>query len=104
MTGKQSTDYHYNVMIRISQILWDAESIFHIAQHNLTPEEVEEAVFEENPIILKGREKRYIILSRCRSGRYLTVFVAFKLKGRVRVITARDMNTNERKYYKRRGK
>jgi len=91
-------------MIRISQILWDADSIFHIARHNISPEEVEEAVFEGNPIILKGREKRYIILSQCSSGRQLTIVVAFKLKGRVRVITARDMNTKERKYYNRRGK
>ena len=91
-------------MITISQILWDADSIFHIARHNLTPEEIEDAIFEGDRIILKWREKRYIILSQCSSGRHLTIVVAFKMKGRVRVITARNMNKQERTYYKRRGK
>jgi uncharacterized DUF497 family protein len=90
--------------MKITQILWDADSIYHIAKHNVTPEEVEEAVFEGNAIVLKGKEKRYIILSETISGRYLTVVVAFKLKGRVQVITARDMDEKEKKYYKRRGK
>jgi len=30
--------------------------------------------------------------------------VAFKLKGRIKIITARDMDEKERKYYQRRGK
>ncbi|MEW6676213.1 MAG: BrnT family toxin [Nitrospirota bacterium] len=90
--------------MKITQILWDADSIYHIARHNVTPEEVEEAVFEGNSIVLKGKEKRYIILSKTISGRYLTIVVVFKLKGRVQVITARDMDEKERKYYKRRGK
>lgn len=90
--------------MKITQILWDADTIYHIAKHNVSPGEVEEAVFEGNSIILKGRESRYIILSKTISGRYLTIVVAFKLKGRVRVITARDMDDKERRYYKRRGK
>jgi uncharacterized DUF497 family protein len=91
-------------MMKITQILWDADSVYHITKHNVTPEEVEEAVFEGNAIVLKGKEKRYIILSKTISGRYLTIVVAFKLKGRVQVITARDMDEKERKYYKRGGK
>jgi hypothetical protein len=90
--------------MRISQILWDDESIYHIARHGISPIEVEEAIFEGNPLILKGREKRYIILSKTLGGRYLTIVIAFKLKGRVKIITARDMDEKERKYYKKRGK
>ena len=90
--------------MKITQILWDADSIYHIAKHHVTPEEVEEAIFEGNTIILKGKEKRYIVLSKTVSGRYLTVVVAFKLKGRVQVITARDMDDKEKQYYKRKGK
>jgi len=88
-------------MIRISQILWDAESIVHIARHNVSPEEVEEAIFEDRPLILKGREKRYIILAVTGSGRQLMIVVAFKWKGRVRMITARDMSSSERHYYRK---
>ncbi|MBM4141965.1 MAG: BrnT family toxin [Nitrospira sp.] len=90
--------------MKITQILWDAESIYHIVRHNVIPEEVEEAVFEGNAIVLKAKEKRYIVLSKTISGRYLTIVVVFKLKGRVQVITARDMDEKERKYYKRKGK
>lgn len=90
--------------MKITQIVWDADSIYHIAKHNVTPKEVEEAVFEGNSIILKGRENRYIIFSKSFSGRYLTIVAAFRLKGRVRVITARDMDEKERRYYRRKGK
>jgi len=90
--------------MKISQILWDADSIYHIAKHNVTPEEVEEAVFEGNSIVLKAKEKRYIVLSQTISKRCLTIVIAFKLKGRVQIITARDMDEKERKFYKRRGK
>lgn len=90
--------------MKITQILWDADSIYHIAKHNVTPEEVEEAVFEGNAIVLRGKEKRYVVLSKTTSGRFLTIAIAFKLKGRVQIITARDMDEKERKYYRRRGK
>ncbi|MBI4653568.1 MAG: BrnT family toxin [Nitrospirae bacterium] len=90
--------------MKVSQILWDEETVFHIAKHGISPVEVEEVVFGDNPLILKGREGKYIVLSKTLSGRYLTVVIAFKLKGRAKVITARDMDEKERKYYKRRGK
>jgi uncharacterized DUF497 family protein len=87
--------------MKISQVLWDVDSILHVAKHHIEPEEVEEAIFEENSIVLKSREKRYIVLSQGSSGRYLMIVVAFKMKGRVRVITARKMNRKERAYYNR---
>ncbi len=90
--------------MRISQILWNAESVAHISRHRITPQEVEEAVFDGNPLVFKTRDKRYVVLSQTLSGRYLMVVIAFKLKGRVSVITARDMDEKERKYYRRRGK
>ncbi|MDP3296249.1 MAG: BrnT family toxin [Thermodesulfovibrionia bacterium] len=90
--------------MKISQILWDEESVYHIAKHGISPREVEEAIFEGSPLVLKGRDGKYIVLSRSLSGRYLIIIAAFKLKGRVKVITARDMDEKERKYYQRRGK
>lgn len=87
--------------MRISQILWDVDSILHVGRHHVEPEEVEEAIFEGNSVVLKSRQKGYIVLSQSGSGRYLMIVVAFKMKGRVRVITAREMNRKERAYYKR---
>lgn len=90
--------------MKISQILWDLDSILHIARHNIQPEEVEEAIFETDSIVLKSRQGRYIVLSQTGAGRYLMIVVAFKMKGRVRVITAREMNRKERTYYKSQAK
>jgi uncharacterized protein len=95
--------YHYNVM-KISQILWDVDSILHIAKHHVEPEEVEEAIFEGDAIVLKGRQGSYILLSQSGSGKYLMIVVAFKMKGRIRVITAREMNRKERIYYRSQAK
>lgn len=90
--------------MKITQVLWDADSIYHIAKHKVTPEEVEEALFEGYSIVFKARGKQYTVLSQSISGRYLMTVIAFKLKGRVRIITARDMDKRERKYYTRKGK
>jgi len=65
--------------MKISQITWDEESIYHIAKHGISPREVEEAVFEGNPLRLKSREGKYIVLSRTLAKRYLTIVIAFKL-------------------------
>ena len=85
----------------ISMISHHVDSILHIARHHVESGEVEEAIFEGDSILLKSRQKRYVVLSQRGSGRYLMIVVAFKMKGRVRVITAREMNQKERTYYKR---
>jgi uncharacterized DUF497 family protein len=90
--------------MKISQILWDEDSVYHISRHGVSPREIDEAIFEGNSLVLKGREGRYIVLSQTLSGRYLTIIITFKLKGRIKIITARDMDEKERKYYQKRGK
>jgi uncharacterized DUF497 family protein len=80
---------------------WDAKNTEHIAEHGVTPEEAEEACFN-NPLILRAREGKYYVLGTTDSGRYLTVIIRPKFRGLVRVITARDMDTSERHRYQRR--
>ena len=87
--------------MRISSFEWDETNVAHIARHNITPEEVEETCFN-NPLILRGRWKRYYALGQADSGRYLTVIFEVKFRGIVRVITARDMDDSERRRYLRR--
>lgn len=89
----------------ISQLVWNEEIIEHIARHDVTPEEVEEVCFS-GPLILrskqaaKGNNPLYYALGRTESGRYLfIVFVRFK-HARAMVVTARDMNQAEKKYYR----
>ena len=75
-------------------------------KHNVRVDEVWE-VFH-NPdfkaIIYKSPrkgEKRYLALGRTFAGRYLTVAFVRPKKNAVRIITARDMERNERRQYNR---
>ncbi len=90
----------------ISSIRWTDKSIEHIARHAISPKEVEEVCFNENdaPFIRSGRENMHYVFGKTHSGRFLFVVVRFIRQGEVRVITARDMNTWEKNYFKKRGK
>ena len=90
----------------ISSIKWTEECIDHIAIHSVTPQEVEEVCFNEEdlPLIRSGRDKLHYIFGKTVSGRFLFIVVRFLRPGEVRLVTARDMNAWEKKYFKRRGK
>ena len=90
----------------ISSIKWTDKSIEHIARHAISPKEVEEVCFNENdaPFIRSGRENLNYVFGKTYSGRFLFVVVRFIRQGEVRVITARDMNTWGKNYFKKRGK
>jgi uncharacterized DUF497 family protein len=86
----------------VAEILfeWDEANVEHIARHGYDPDEVEE-VFEGKFKIRKGRESAYICYGSTLDGRL--AFIVFKRFGgaRIRVITARDMEDNERRTYRR---
>jgi uncharacterized protein len=90
----------------ISSIRWTADSIEHVAWHGIKPDEVEEVCFNESdvPFIRSGKENLHYVFGKTVSGRFVFVVVRFLRPGEVKVITARDMNTWERNYYKKRGK
>lgn len=44
-------------------------------------------------------EDMYVALGRTYAGRYLIVFFIYKLTKDALIVTARDMNKSERKYY-----
>jgi len=90
----------------VSSIKWKEESIEHIARHLISPQEVEEVCFNENdaPFIRSGRENLHYVFGKTNSGRFLFIVVRFIRQGEVRVITARDMNTWEKTYFKKRSK
>jgi uncharacterized DUF497 family protein len=87
--------------LKILSFEWDEANINHIARHSVTPEEVEEACFN-NPLILRGRFNRYYALGQTDTGRYIMVVFQHKFRGIARVITARDMDKSERQRYARR--
>lgn len=86
----------------ITEIIWDDESIIHIARHGVDPEEVETACFSNKALILRGKGKTYYALGQTDAGRYLTIVFKYLGRNKVKVITARAMSESEKKYYRRR--
>lgn len=89
------------------RLLWRADRIEHIARHGLTPEEVEEAVFDDpDRTMLRGpRSERdrtrsiYYLYGRTGAGRYLQVVLLDLGRGLALPVTARDMTQTERHRY-----
>ena len=80
---------------------WDEQNIEHIANHGVEPFEAEE-VIDDNPLILRAGSDRYTAYGQSGNGRYLLVVFAIKSDNRLRVITARDLTTAEKKRLRRR--
>jgi len=87
--------------MKISKIIWKEENVEHIGKHKITPQEVETLCFDDVPKIKKGKGNTYYILGQTDSGRYLFVVARLWRKGAIYIITARDMDTKEKKLYKR---
>ena len=90
--------------MEINEFEWDDRNTEHIARHNVSPDEVEDVAFGDEPLIKKGRKGTRYMLGFTIGGRYLFVVYRLKSKGFARVITAMDMDQKTRKLYKKRGK
>ncbi len=94
--------------MKIRKILWTPDRIAHVARHNISPEEVEEAVFDAfhaSVEVLKkaensSHEKIYRCLAVTEAGRYITFIFIYKGGATAFPITARDMTDTERRYYR----
>ena len=74
-------------------------------KHCVSPEEVEEAVSGDKLFCRKCGADSYLLLGRAVSGRYLFIVLKKKDKGsRYKVITAREMQSKEKRYYKKKAK
>jgi uncharacterized DUF497 family protein len=92
----------------ISDIIWLPQVVDKLKwKHDVTPDEVEEILFN-NPIyrkVQKGHrpgEHLYAALGQTQAGRYLIIFFIYKSTHEALILSARAMNTSERKYYERR--
>jgi len=87
--------------MNVTAFEWDHHNIDHIARHRVDPDEVEE-IFESRHYLVGGRDGRYLVLGRSAEGRYLFCVIERSSKSEAyRVVTARDMESWERKLYKR---
>ena len=60
------------VMIQIVQLIWDDWNVEHIARHNVTPEEVEQACLGEI-MVLDGKKGRLVVSGLTVDGRLLAI-------------------------------
>ena len=84
----------------ISGFDWDDQNVLHIERHQFSPEEVEE-VFDGDYKVRRARQRLYIALGETLDGRLAFVVFRRLSKGVIRVVTARDMENNERRLYRR---
>lgn len=70
-------------------------------RHGVTFAEVQEACMAEERHIRRGREGLYKVFSQTVAGRYLLVVLADHSEGVWKVVTAREMTTEERRLYRR---
>jgi uncharacterized DUF497 family protein len=82
-------------------LIWSQAVIDKIWQkHHVTPEEIEEVICDGKPICHRGTSNSYCVYGQAMSGRYLFIVLSRRGKGaRYKVITARDMQDKERRYY-----
>ncbi len=81
---------------------WDEINIEHIVRHSVSPDEVEDVAFDDDPWIRKGKRGTRYMLGYTIAGRYLFVVYAGKGKGIARVVTAMDMDAKTRRLYRNR--
>jgi len=94
-------------MFVIDDIIWLDAIIEKLTwKHQVLTSEVEEVltgqcrIFKKESGKVEG-EHLYNALGRTKSGRYLSIFFIRKLNNKALIITARDMNKNERKRYEK---
>ncbi len=90
--------------MEILEFEWDDSNIEHIARHEVTPGDVEDVAFDDDPWVRKGRKGTRYMLGYTIGGRYLFVVYVPKGKGIARVITAMDMDDKTRKLYRKKNK
>jgi uncharacterized DUF497 family protein len=86
--------------MRIDDLEWTLERVEHIAQHAVAPEEVEE-VMSSAPVFKCGRGGVYEAWGQTDSGRHLPVIFRYLGHNRAWPITARGMDENEKRFFRK---
>ncbi len=84
-------------------MLWAEDSEAHIARHDVTPLEVEQALYTRPRLTAPGRDDTVEVLGTSNAGWHLLVVVTEAADGRDFIITARDMTTAEKRTFGEKG-
>ena len=87
--------------MKIRDFEWDEGNVLHMELgHGIRPQDAEE-VFAMTPVFRKTRKGHYVVLGPTVEGRYLTIVFELKPKGIARIITGWDMDSAEKKYWRK---
>jgi len=92
----------YGVVV-FGEIRWTEDSETHIARHNITAYEVEQALYTRPRLAVPGRDNTTEILGTTDAGRYLLIITTQAADGRDFIITARDMSPTEKRTFRTKG-
>jgi len=84
------------------ELRWDNERLDHIAEHNVTIDEVLEVLESSRFFSPRWRRDKRYVFGQTEAGRYLFIVVGRRRTGELWLVTARDMNERERRLYGRR--
>lgn len=93
--------------MKIKGLIWLDWVVEKLAKkHSISPSEVEEVFldkpkFKQGPKGYKRGEKGYYCLGRSDGGRFVFVFFILKKENKAMIISARDMDTKEKRFYQR---
>ena len=89
--------------MRIREFVWPQDRIDHIARHDVSPDEVEEACFGHALVLRaksQGENPVYYVLGQTLQGRYLFCVVIAFPDGKGFPVTARPMTEREIRRYR----
>ena len=90
----------YTFPVAASRFIWDEWNLDHIARHGVSPWEVEQ-VLAHPRVERRVRRGARAAYGQSDAGRHLLVVYRPRGRGRVFVITARDMSHREKQNYRR---
>jgi hypothetical protein len=88
----------------IHEFVWPAERVDHIAEHGVTPAEVEEVCFGRSlcrRAKAEGESPVYYVQGQTRAGRHLVCVVIQLPDGKGYPVTARPMTAKEKRRYRK---
>ena len=88
----------------IDEFIWPDERIEHIAEHGVTPEEVEEVCFGKALVLRaksEGENPVYYVLGQTMGGRYLFCVVIRFPDGKGYPVSARPMTAKEKRRFRK---
>jgi uncharacterized DUF497 family protein len=83
--------------------IWEQEVIDNIwRKHHVAAEEVEEALYDDKPACIAGTAGSHPLFGQTLSGRHLLIVLRRKGgKSQYKIITAREMQEKEKRYYQK---